>query len=152
MQRFSWLGTNCHRYHRKREDTIFTHAKLVQFYYIWKVWPSKCQLGPAKPSLPVSQISQYLACNAAGAVVNCEAEAVQMELLGEAYAVKELQTEFTERHALKQACMHTRLSRGICRSTHTHVSHLCLLAFTAHSVMSTARGYYHSLPAQDACA
>lgn len=106
MQRFSWLGRRCHRYHRKREDAIFTHAKLEQFYSIWKVCPSKCQLGPAEPSLPVSQISQYLACNTAAAVVNCEAEAVQMELLGEVYTVKELQTGFTEKHTHTQTGIH----------------------------------------------
>lgn len=83
LQWFSWLGTGCHWCHRKREDAIFTHAKLVQFYSVWKGWPSKCQLEPAEPGLPVSQIPQYLAHNTAGAIVNCEAVAVEMELLWE---------------------------------------------------------------------
>lgn len=104
MRRFSWLGTGCHRYHGKREDAIFTHAKLVQFYSAWKVLPSKCQLGPAEPSLPVSQIPQYMAHNTAGAIGNCEAVAVEMEQLREVCAVKELQTGFTETHT--QTCIH----------------------------------------------
>lgn len=63
LQRFSWLGTSCHGCHRKREDAIFTHTKLVQFYSVWRAWPSKCQLGPAEPSLHVSRIPQDLAHN-----------------------------------------------------------------------------------------
>lgn len=98
LQRFNWLGTSCHRYHRKTEDAIFICAKLVQFYSVWKVWPSSCQLGPAEPSLLLSYTPRCLAPGAGGSAVSSEAAIVQLELLGKVCTVKDLQIRFTEIH------------------------------------------------------
>lgn len=84
--------------------------------------PVRGQLSPVCPC----HISQDQACNTA--VVNCEAEAVQMELLREVYTVKELQTGFTERHTYSS----THACIQVTEYAHTYATWF-LLAFLCSS-------------------